>query len=86
MLEDPLVLALAEACSLNPDYVMMCNMVEGRYKAADIPKESELKQVEGIREELRVVQMSSGTGGGGLCACRRARSHDGGFAYGAPLC
>ena len=60
MREDPLVLALAEAGSLDPDYVMMCNMVEGRYKAADIPKESELKQVEGIREELRVVQMSSG--------------------------
>ena len=51
---------MAEAGSLDPNYLMMCNMVEGRYKAADIPKDSELKQVEGIREELKVVQMSTG--------------------------
>merc|ERR1712030_211294 len=50
----------AEAGSLDPDYVQMCNMVEGRFRAADIPQESELKQIEGMREELRVVQMDSG--------------------------
>merc|ERR1711888_200140 len=60
MREDPLVVAMAEAGSLDPDYVQMCNMVEGRFRAADIPQESELKQIEGIREELRVVQMNSG--------------------------
>ena len=60
MREDPLVVAMAEAGSLDPDYVQMCNMVKGRFRAADIPQESELKQIEGIRAELRVVQMSSG--------------------------
>ena len=77
MQEDPLVVALAEAGNLDPNYLMMCNLVEGRCKAADIPKDSELKQVEGIREELKVVQMSTGVRilvqrGGGLCSCGRA--------------
>ena len=39
---------------------MMCNLVEGRCRSADIPPDSELKQVEGIMEELKVVQMSTG--------------------------
>ena len=60
MREDPLVLAMAEAGSLDPNYLMMCNLVEGRCRSADIPQDSELKQVEGIMEELKVVQMSTG--------------------------
>ena len=60
MREDPLVLAMAEAGSLDPNYLMMCNLVEDRCCPADIPLDSELKQVEGILEELKVVQMSTG--------------------------
>ena len=39
---------------------MMCNLVEGRCKSFDIPPDSELKQVEGIMEELKVVEMNTG--------------------------
>ena len=39
---------------------MMCNLVEGRCRSSDIPTDSELKQVEGLLEELRVVEMSTG--------------------------
>merc|ERR1711895_170251 len=34
MREDPLVPALAEAGSLDPDYLMMCNLVEDRCKSS----------------------------------------------------
>ena len=47
MREDPLVLALAEAGSLDPEYLTMCNLVESRCRSSDIPADSELKQVEG---------------------------------------
>ena len=39
---------------------MMCNLVEGRCRSSDLPKDSELKQVEGLLEELWVVEMSTG--------------------------
>ena len=37
MKEDPLVLALAEAESLDPEYLRMCNLVENRFRAKDVP-------------------------------------------------
>ena len=60
MKEDPLVLALAEAGGLDADYLRMCNLVHNRSQARDIPEDCELKQVEGLLEELRVVEMSTG--------------------------
>ena len=60
MKEDPLALALAEAGSLDPEYLRMCNLVENRSRAKDIPADCELKQVEGLLEELKVVEMSTG--------------------------
>ena len=38
----------------------MCNLVQNRSHARDIPEDCELKQVEGLLEELRVVEMSTG--------------------------
>ena len=43
MKEDPLVLALAEAGSLDAEYLRMCNLVQNRSKAQDIPADCELK-------------------------------------------
>ena len=60
MKEDPLVLALAEAGSLDAEYLRMCNLVQNRSKAKEIPDDCELKQVEGLLEELKVVEMSTG--------------------------
>ena len=60
MREDPLVSGMAEAGSLDPEYIQMCNLVESRVRGAEVPQDSELKQIEGLREELRVVQMDSG--------------------------
>ena len=60
MKEDPLVLSLAEAGGLDADYLLMCNLVQNRAHAKDIPEDCELKQVEGLLEELRVVEMSTG--------------------------
>ena len=60
MKEDPLVLALAEAGSLDAEYLRMCNLVQNRSKAKEIPADCELKQVEGLLEELKVAEMSTG--------------------------
>ena len=54
------MLALAEAGSLDAEYLRMCNLVENRSRAKDIPADCELKQVEGLLEELKVVEMSTG--------------------------
>ena len=50
MKEDPLVLSLAEAGGLDADYLLMCNLVQNRAHAKDIPEDCELKQVEGLLE------------------------------------
>ena len=59
--EDPLVLELAQAGSIDSNYVSMCNDIENNTAAKDLPEDSELKTVSGLLESLSVFTMSDGS-------------------------
>ena len=60
MVEDPLVQNLAQVGSLDPEYLGLMSLVERRVQPKDLPLDSELKQIEGCLQELRVVEMGNG--------------------------
>ena len=60
MQQDPLVENLAQIGSLDQEYLGMMALVENRTLPRELPADSELKQVEGCLQELRVVQLRSG--------------------------
>ena len=60
MQDDPLVENLAQIGSLDQEYLGLMALVENRTLARDLPEDSELKQVEGCLQELRVVEMRNG--------------------------
>ena len=60
MKEDPLVENLAQIGSLDQEYFGLMALVENKTLPRDLPKYSELKQVEGCLQELRVVEMRNG--------------------------
>ena len=60
MQEDPLVENLAQIWSLDQEYLGLMSLVENRTLPRDLPEDSELKQVEGCLQELRVVEMRNG--------------------------
>ena len=60
MVEDPLVQNLAQIGSLDQEYLGLMSLIERRVQPKDLPLDSELKQIEGCLQELRVVEMSNG--------------------------
>ena len=60
MTEDPLVQNLAQIGSLDPEYLGLMSLVERRVQPKDLPLDSELKQIEGCLQELRVKEMGNG--------------------------
>ena len=60
MQQDPLVENLAQIGSLDQEYLGLMSLVENRTPPRDLPADSELKQVDGCLQELRVVQLRSG--------------------------
>ena len=60
MQEDPLVENLAQIGSLDQEYLGLMSLVENRTLPRDLPEDSELKQVKGCLQELRVVEMRNG--------------------------
>ena len=61
MQQDPLVENLAQIGSLDQEYLGMLALVENRTQPRDLPADSELKQVKGSLQELRVVQLKERT-------------------------
>ena len=59
--EDPLVMELAQAGSVDSSYVSMCNDIENNTSAKDLPENSELRSVAGMLQDLGVVTMSDGS-------------------------
>ena len=59
--EDPLVMELAQAGSVDSSYVSMCNDIENNTAAKDLPENSELRSVAGMLQDLGVVTMSDGS-------------------------
>ena len=57
--EDPLVLNIAEAGNLDVEYLSMLNSLENKIESKNLPRDCELRQLSGCRNEMSLVELSN---------------------------